>query len=139
MSDNDESRGSKYPPPHPVFLQEHQEALNELRAARAELIGLREKLFTATVALDKLRREASGGPTDPWSDINHHGHILFLLGWEHTTDEYGLCWKDPVVDKGKTIRRTLTEALNCACLRLIDRQSSIPTSFARLTRDDDEV
>lgn len=136
---DDEKRASKYPPPHPVFLKEHQDTVEQLRQAKSKIKELEERLFQATVSLDRLRRAVNGGATDPWSDDTHSGHILLLLGWEHQADEDGLCWKDPVMEKKKPVYRTLPEALGLACKRLMDRVSTVPQALERLLDDEDDL
>lgn len=135
----EEEKPSKYPPPHPDFLKEHQDTVDHLRQAKAKVKMMEERLFAANVSLDRLRRAVNGGATDPWSDDRHPGHVLLLLGWEHHADDDGLCWKDPVMENGKPVYRTLPEALGLACRRLMDRASTVPPALTRLLEEDDDL
>lgn len=139
MSDEDEKRGSKYPPPHPNFLREHQEVVRDLRHWRDKAKFLENKLHQTNVMLDRIRREVGGGPTDPWSDPDHPGHVLILLGWRHEPDESGLCWRDPQENpEGKPTYRALPDALGVACRRLLERFSTVPSTLTRLRRNAEE-
>lgn len=135
--EDDEKRESKYPPPHPVFLREHQATVDLVRDLKARVKELEERLFLMSTSADRMRRAVNGGGTDPWSDPQHPGHILILLGWEHHADVDGLNWKDPQKENGKTLHRTLPEALGLACRRLMDRRH-YPSFAEQLDEDRDD-
>lgn len=128
----------KYPPPHPVFLKEHAEVLERLRAETARANQLSEQLFRSTALADKLRRAMNGGPTDPWVDSGHPGHVLLRLGWQYHPDEdEGMSWIDSNrEDVRMPLHYTLPEALSLALQRVLDNNALNPSMISHLMDDD---